>query len=92
VAVASPPDVQLPGNPSSLAVFASVRLSVLERWRRHTSHILLSNLHGDDDAADSDDELSDKEQDGAALKVPKVCLHDGSMQDLYDRLEVLFCL
>jgi len=71
VVVASPPDIQLPGNPSSLAVFASVRLSVLERWRRQTSQILLSNLLGEELAADSDDDLTDKEQD-SALKVPKV--------------------
>jgi hypothetical protein len=71
VVVTAPPDIQLPGNPSSLAVFASVRLSVLERWRRQTSQILLCNLLGEDVGADSDDELTDKEQE-VALNVPKV--------------------
>ncbi|KAF4527994.1 hypothetical protein B566_EDAN012401, partial [Ephemera danica] len=71
VALNPPPDVQLPGNPSSLAVFASVRLAVLERWRRQTSQALLSpGLPGEEPEIDSDDDTF--QNDDAALKVPKL--------------------
>lgn len=38
-----PPEVELPGNASEFAVFASVRQAVLEAWARKAGQIYLSS-------------------------------------------------
>ncbi|XP_063236464.1 E3 ubiquitin-protein ligase MYCBP2 isoform X2 [Bacillus rossius redtenbacheri] len=76
-APSGPPEVELPTNASSFAVFASVRLAVLERWTKQACQIYLSSSAsapagaGSDQESDSDDN-TDKRCDAALLRVPKI--------------------
>lgn len=42
----APPELELPGNASCFAVFASVRLAVLDRWMRQASQEYLQSSYG----------------------------------------------
>ncbi|KAF5304147.1 hypothetical protein FQA39_LY01932 [Lamprigera yunnana] len=58
--IQTPPELELPGNASAFAMFASVRLAVLERWMRQASQEYLqsscSNPIQDQSEIDSDTE------------------------------------
>lgn len=56
------------GNPSHFTVYATVRRSVLARWK---------NLHGASDSDDSDDDMA-----LAPAKIPKVIC--SNISDFYD--------
>lgn len=42
----TPPELELPGNASCFAVFASVRLAVLDKWMRQASQEYLQSSYG----------------------------------------------
>ncbi|XP_025833228.1 E3 ubiquitin-protein ligase MYCBP2-like, partial [Agrilus planipennis] len=57
----SPPEIELPNNPSAFAVYASVRLAVLDRWMRQANQEYLQSscvatLHDRNNEMDSDTE------------------------------------
>ncbi|XP_046683725.1 E3 ubiquitin-protein ligase MYCBP2 isoform X4 [Homalodisca vitripennis] len=76
--VSSPPEVELPGNASSFAVFATVRMAVLECWMKEACEIYLQSSGSspatyvaadsdtDDDEGDVDKELN------APARIPKI--------------------
>lgn len=77
--VSGPSAVEVPSNPSSFAVFANVRLAVLERWMKQACQIYLSSSSStppvDGSEIDSDsEETVDRVRDAAPLRVPKVGL------------------
>lgn len=59
----SPPEIELPGNGSSFAVFASVRLAVIERWMRQAAQEYLqsscSNVQSNNDLSEIDSDTED---------------------------------
>lgn len=72
----SPPEIELPGNASAFAVFASVRLAVLERWMRHATQEYLQSscsapLH-DISEIDSDTEENSQNSTYLPMRVSKV--------------------
>lgn len=72
----SPPDIELPGNASSFAVFASIRLAVLDRWMRQASQEYLQSscsapLH-DLSEIESDTEDNTQSSTFMPIKVSKV--------------------
>lgn len=71
-----PPEVDVPGNASTFAVFASVRLAVLERWMRWACqeyHLSSSSVPaGDLSEADSDTEDLSQSTNIVLVPVPKV--------------------
>lgn len=72
----SPPEIELPGNASAFAIFASVRLAVLERWMRHATQEYLQSscsmpLH-DISEIDSDTEDNSQSTTYLPLRVSKV--------------------
>ncbi|GLH12984.1 Probable E3 ubiquitin-protein ligase HERC2 [Gryllus bimaculatus] len=79
VPLSGPPEVELPTNASSFAVFASVRLAVLERWMKQACQIYLASSSslptvdgaGSDGESDSED-CTDRARESAPLRVPKI--------------------
>lgn len=72
----SPPEIELPGNASSFAIFASVRLAVLERWMRQATQEYLQSscsvpVH-DLSEMDSDTEDNSQSTTYLPLRVSKV--------------------
>lgn len=56
-----PPEIELPGNASAFAVFASIRLAVLDRWMHHASEEYLhsSYNHPIQDLAETESDTED---------------------------------
>lgn len=74
----SPPEIELPGNASAFAIFASVRLAVLERWMRQATQEYLQSscsipMH-DMSEMDSDTEDNSQSSTYLPLRVSKVCM------------------
>lgn len=76
--VSSPPEVELPGNASNFAAFATVRMAVLECWMKEACEIYLQSS-GSSPAtcvaadSDSEDEICDAEKDqNVPPRIPKV--------------------
>lgn len=72
----SPPEIELPGNASAFAVFASVRLAVLERWMRYATQEYLQSscsvpMH-DVSEIDSDTEENSQNSTYLPMRVSKV--------------------
>lgn len=76
--LSGPPEVELPSNASSFAVFASVRLAVLERWMKQACQIYLSSsssfppIDGSSEIDSDSEENTDKIREVPPLRVPKV--------------------
>ncbi|KAJ9574765.1 hypothetical protein L9F63_008079, partial [Diploptera punctata] len=76
--LSGPPEVELPGNASSFAVFASVRLAVLERWMKQACQIYLSSssssppVDGNSEIDTDSEENTDKTKEIPPLRVPKI--------------------
>lgn len=76
--LSGPPEVELPSNASSFAVFASVRLAVLERWMKQACQIYLSSssssppVDGSSEIDSDSEENTDKTREVPPLRVPKV--------------------
>lgn len=72
----SPPELELPGNASCFAVFASVRLAVLDRWMRQASQEYLQSSYGAPlqscSEFDSDTEDNSQTSTYVPVKVSKV--------------------
>lgn len=69
-----PPDIELPGNPSEFAVFASVRRAVLEAWAGKASQIYLAttgNQNAEAIEAETDSEATEVWHP-PPLRLPKV--------------------
>nr|CAD7200761.1 unnamed protein product [Timema douglasi] len=77
-ALSGPPEVELPSNASSFAVFANVRLAVLDRWMKQACQIYLSSsssappLDGGSERESDSEENTDRGRETAPLKVPKI--------------------
>nr|CAD7579158.1 unnamed protein product [Timema californicum] len=77
-ALSGPPEVELPSNASSFAVFANVRLAVLDRWMKQACQIYLSSsssappLDGGSEMESDSEENTDRGRETAPLKVPKI--------------------
>jgi hypothetical protein len=80
-ALSGPPEVELPGNASSFAVFASVRLAVLDRWMRQACQIYLTSssssppVDGSSEVESDSEENTDKTKETPPLRVPKVTVN-----------------
>ncbi|PNF26995.1 hypothetical protein B7P43_G12699 [Cryptotermes secundus] len=76
--LSGPPEVELPSNASGFAVFASVRLAVLERWMKQACQIYLSSssssppLDGSSEIDSDSEENTDKTREIPPLRVPKI--------------------
>ncbi|KAJ8937054.1 hypothetical protein NQ314_012048 [Rhamnusium bicolor] len=72
----SAPEIELPGNASAFAVFASIRLAVLDRWIRHASQEYLQSSCSaptqDQSEIESDTEDNSQSSCYMPLKVSKV--------------------
>ena len=72
----SPPELELPENPSTFAVFASVRFAVFDRWMRHANQEYLQSSNGlpqiDHSENDSDTDENTQSSTYLPLKVSKV--------------------
>lgn len=68
--------MELPGNASSFAVFASVRLAILDRWMRHASQEYLQSSYSaplnDNSEIDSDTEDNTQTSSYTPIKVSKI--------------------
>ncbi|XP_018571542.1 E3 ubiquitin-protein ligase MYCBP2-like [Anoplophora glabripennis] len=70
-----PPEIELPGNASAFAVFASIRLAVLDRWMHHASE---EYLHSSYSAPIQDAEIESDTEDNSqscchhSVKISKV--------------------
>lgn len=75
--VSSLPEVDLPGNASSFAVFATVRMAVLECWMKEACEIYLQSS-GSSPAncvtaeSDSEDEDIEADKEHSPPRIPKV--------------------
>lgn len=76
--LSGPPEVELPSNASSFAIFASVRLAVLERWMKQACQIYLASssssppVDGSSEIESDSEENTDKTREIPPLRVPKV--------------------
>lgn len=72
----NPPEIELPCNPSAFAVFASIRLAVLDRWMRQASQEYLQSScsipFNDQSEIDSDTEDNTQSSIYLPLKISKV--------------------
>ena len=67
------PEVELHGNPSSFAVFTSVRQSMLEDHIKKISRIYLNATRTKCQDSDSEDEADVERSADTVTKIPKVC-------------------
>ncbi|XP_054276655.1 E3 ubiquitin-protein ligase MYCBP2-like [Macrosteles quadrilineatus] len=76
--VSSPPEVELPGNASNFAVFATVRMVVLENWMKEACEIYLQSSGSSPTTcvateSDTDEEEQDGEKDQSTPpRIPKI--------------------
>ncbi|CAH0546545.1 unnamed protein product [Brassicogethes aeneus] len=72
----NPPEIEIPSNPSAFAVFASIRLAVLDRWMRQASseYLLSSCSYSLNDQSEIDSDTEDNTQSSLfmALRISKV--------------------
>lgn len=72
----STPDIELPGNASAFAVFASIRLTVLDRWMQKASQKYLFNSYNlplqDQSELESDSEENSQSSSFLPIKVSKI--------------------
>lgn len=66
------PVLELPGNPSSFAVYAHVRGLVLENAARQAQGVYLATTQPLPSDSDTEDEQERSRE--AAVQIPKVCL------------------